>query len=264
MIKDYHLHPMIMMTPPENFDAFVKAECASGVGEICITDHMPFARFEGKIDRIPMGRVTEYCDRVQMLREKYSGTISIKCGIEIDFHPTFCPIIEQILKEGEGRFDFILGSTHLGATIPSAYTDYPTPNAFAEASLRNTLAAAKSGYFTAISHLDQFRNRFIGDIFPPEAAPYCYQRHMDIICDILDAVEKENLYLEINPHLVCQTQKTEDTYPEPAIVKFALEKNLRFSYGSDAHSPQEAAFRLSELRNHPIYGKAIAKWEGEA
>ena len=43
----------------------------------------------------------------------------------------------------------------------------------------------------------------------------------------------------------------------------ALEKGVRFSFGSDAHVAEDVGGMLPYLRSHEIYKQALATWEEE-
>ena len=262
MIKDYHMHPALLCTSEERFDAFVEQACRAGLEEICITDHMPLL-CSTSADRIPHGQVAAYCRAVRALAEKYRGRISIRVGIEIDFHPSVRGEIERVLREGD--FDYVLGSSHLHVIDGGeAVRRCAGRNAFASESIRNTEAAAASGYFDAIAHFDMFRWVFLKpDRYPLADDGYCEERHLEEIDRALDAVRAAGLRLEINPHLTGAAGTLEATYPSLPILRMALEKGLRFSFGSDAHRPAQVGERLAELRAHPLYGRAIAAWESE-
>ncbi len=108
MRKDYHMHPQIIRGQ-EHFDAFAATAIARGVDEVCVTDHMPLLGIGG--DRIPAGCVGEYCDAVRGAARRYEGRLSVRLGIEIDYHPDHMDEIRSLLKET--RFDFVVGSVHL-------------------------------------------------------------------------------------------------------------------------------------------------------
>ena len=82
-----------MLQTPERFDAFAQQAIARGIGEICISDHMPLSISCAK-DRIPRGEVSAYCRRVREFAHRYEGSLSIRCGIEIDYHPSILGKIE--------------------------------------------------------------------------------------------------------------------------------------------------------------------------
>ena len=134
MRKDYHMHPTVLKKP-ERFPLFVQKALEMGVGEICVTDHMPLSISHAK-DRLERGTVREYCARVRELAEEYRDKIKIKCGIEIDYHPSVIGEIEQVL--GEGDFDVILGSSHIHIFEKENCARY-TYNDFAKMALENSV-----------------------------------------------------------------------------------------------------------------------------
>ena len=263
MRKDYHTHPQILQKP-EMFDRFVRVALENGIEELCITDHMPLLG-DDAADRIYHGKVAEYCRRVRQLQKAYSGVISIKCGIEIDYHPTTLEEVDAVLKDGE--FDFILGSSHLHAMSKiHIFREAKTHNGYAKAMFENTLAAAQSGLFHAISHIDMYRWIFTNpeDRFPLEPDGFSESLHAERICQILDTIKANNMRLEINPHLALGKKNPEYMYPSVAIVQMALDRGVRFSFGSDAHIPEDIGGMLPYLREHPVYAQALATWEGDS
>lgn len=261
MIKDYHMHPVVVQAP-ERFAAFARKAIDEGIGEICITDHMPLSTSNAG-DRIPAGRVKEYCAAVRRLAGEWEGRLSIKLGIEVDYHPDFTGEIEAVLKAGD--FDFVIGASHLHVGQCDIFNTVATHNEFANAIFENTIQCARSGYFDAIAHVDFYRWIFtLPARFPLRDDGYAYEKHLPMLTKTLDAMRDEGLRLEINPHLAVIEGRLESTYPESPIVRMALDKGLRFSYGSDAHHAEHVGAKLKELRAHPVYGQAIRQWEGEA
>jgi len=259
MRKDYHMHPRVI-EGYERVEKFIETAINNNFDEICITDHMPLS-ISSAADRIAKGKVSEYYKKVRDLSEIYKDKISIKCGIEIDYHPSVIGEIEEVLSQGE--FDFVLGSTHMQLFAPHLFDGNHKYTEFADLAWENTLLAAKSGYFTTISHLDMFRWAFtIPERFPLVNDGYTEDYHRDIIEEILDVIEDKNLYLEINPHLAWKNEKNfELVYPHPDIVKSALNRNIKFSYGSDAHVASQVGKMYDMLKEHPIYSKALDIWE---
>lgn len=261
MIKDYHMHPQVVNIP-EQFHEFAKTALENGVEEICITDHMPLLN-NYQADRIPHGNIEKYCERVQELKVQYKGKLSIKCGIEIDYHPSVIDEIEAVLKAG--NFDFVLGSSHLHvlATV-NVFEAAKTHNNYAKAMFENTISAAKSGYFNAIAHLDMYRWIFATPSrFPLIDDGYSVELHEELIDKTLDTIKANNLRLEINPHFAVSSKNPENIYPNVSIVKSALDKGIKFSYGSDAHVSEDVGVMLNYIRNHEVYGKALKTWEEE-
>ena len=258
MRKDYHMHPTVLATP-ERFELFVKQALERNVGEICVTEHMPLS-ISKAVDRLPAGSIGAYCARVRELAKQYEGIIKIKCGIEIDYHPSVVDEIEAVLSAGD--FDYVLASSHMHVFIK----DYPnhTFNEFATASIENSLKAVETGWFSAVAHFDMYRFPFVNPKrFPLVDDGYTPDIHEKEIKAVLDAVVKKGMYLEINPHLAEGQHDLFYTYPEDRIMEWAYEKDVRFSYGSDAHSPQSVGILLDELEAHPVYRRALQAWEQE-
>ena len=255
--KDYHIHPTVLKTP-ERFALFVQEARKKGIGEICVTDHMPLSRSHAK-DRLERGTVREYCARVRELAAEYQGEITIKCGIEIDYHQSVLGEIGEVL--GEGNFDFILGSSHIHIFEKENCARY-TYNDFAALALENSIRAAESGCFHAISHPDMFRFAFERpDRFPLIVEEYTPERHQALWKALFDAVNKKEMYLEINPHLAEEKQDLFYMYPQDTVTEWALSAGVKFSYGSDAHKPEAVGAFLDELEAHPVYGRALTAWK---
>lgn len=261
MVKDYHIHPQIIKQP-ERFKEFAKKAIENGVEEICVTDHMPLIG-NGAADRIPRGKVAEYCYKVREIAEEYKGRLSVKCGIEIDYHPTIHSEIEAVLKAG--NFDFVLGSSHLHAIGQlNIFGITKTYNGYAKAMFENTILAAKSGYFNAIPHIDMHRWIFTNPSrFPLVDDNYSEEKHKELIEETLEAIRDNGLRLEINPHFAVGSNNFDNIYPNIPIVKMALDKGIKFSYGSDAHTPEDVGVMLEHIRNHEVYGEALKTWEDE-
>ena len=258
MRKDYHMHPTVVSSP-EKVDSFIKSALSKGIQEVCFTDHMPLSVSKAS-DRIPNGMVGGYYRKVREIAKRYESQIRIKCGIEIDFHNSVMPEIERVLEEGD--FDFILASSHMHV-FEKEYSKY-TFNDFASMAIENSIKAAETGWFSAIAHLDMYRFLFEKTVrFPLINDGYDVFRHKALITELLDAIVNKKMYLEINPHLAESKQDIVYAYPEKTIVEWALKKNVRFSYGSDAHVADSVGAFLDELEMHPVYGNALKKWENE-
>ena len=259
MRKDYHMHPRVI-EGDERFERFAAEAVKKGITEVCITDHMPLS-ISSASDRIPKGRVGEYCRRVRELSERYNGIIDIKCGIEIDYHPSVIGEIEEVLSEG--KFDYVLGSSHMHLFIKD-FENYSF-NGFAETALENAVRAAETGWFSTISHPDMYRFAYSNrERFPFYGEPYDVLKHEALIKELIGRVAEKKMRMEINPHLAEHFKgDLFYTYPQAEILRWATEKGVKFTYGSDAHKAESVGALLSELEAHPLYGKAIKEWEEE-
>ena len=257
MIKDYHCHP-ILTQHPERMQEFVDTALKNGIEEICITDHMPLSFIPDGTDRIPHGKVPEYAKRLRETKEKYAGVISIKGGIEIDYHPSVTDEIEAVLDVG--GFDYIIGSTHLHVFVK----DLPnhTFNDYAALCLENEIRAIETGWFHVVPHMEMYRFFFAyPHRFPLVDDGFSLLRHEDLVKEVLRKAKERNMYIEINPNLARQMNDLGFAYPQAKIMEWAYETGNRFCYGSDAHYGEHIGIFLPEFRKSSVYGKAIAEWE---
>ena len=250
---DYHMHPQLLTRPGDWADRFVQKAISEGIEEICFTDHMPLSMSDQK-DRIPRGSVSEYCAKAAEYADKYKDEIRIKIGIEIDYHPDYIDEIEAVLRSG--KFDYVLGSSHLQLPGYGLRLSDMAGDEFVGAMLKNILGSVRSGYFDAVAHMDFYRWILANEErFPMRTRDYDYAKHRDIIEEILDEIKKRDMILEINTHRMASIGGVENTYPCRETLELSLLKGVKYRFGSDAHVPQDVGFGWDELKQDPFYGK---------
>ncbi len=245
MIKrDGHMHPNIMKKPHQG-DEFILRAIELDFSEIVFTDHMPFTVTGDEHDRIPFGMVGEYCEAVSNFAEKYRDKICIKTGIEIDFHPDCLDEITEVLASG--KFDVILGSSHLNIAGFGVPFGKITRTDYAALVLENYLRAAESGLFHVMTHLDVYRWVFSEAMYPTIDDGFDVSVHEDILRHIFSAMEKRGIALEINAAPLYKKYDDLGAYPEKKILAVAEDYDLRLVYGSDAHSADKIGFEYDAL-----------------
>ena len=254
MKKDFHIHAKVLCGG--DVDAFISTAVEKGFEQICITDHMPLS-ISNAADRIPKGKVKEYCAAVREISKRYEDKIDIKCGIEIDYHPSVLSEIETVL--GDGDFDYILASSHMHL-FTDDFKKY-TFNDFAKRALENALLAVNTGWFNTLAHLDMYRFPMVNpDRFPLIPDDYSPDKHMDLIKELLFKIKDKNMCVEVNPHLAKVKNNFALMYPQKEIVQLALATDVQFAYGSDAHLPHSVGDLFDELMQDSVYGRALANW----
>lgn len=249
ILCDLHMHPQIIKDDTL-FDEFVSQAKKRGISKICITDHMPLLCSSAS-DRIPHGKVTEYCKKAYKLKEEYKDIIDVIVGIEIDWHPSVENEVKAVLDEGQ--FERVIGSSHLHA-IKNAdiFNKVKTRTEYAKAMMENTTSLANSGYFDAVAHIDMYKWVFtLPDRFPLIDDGFKEENIKEDIEKTLNAIKQNGLELEINPHF------KKELYPSPYITKRALELGIKFYFGSDAHKPQDVGDKLDCILNTEPYRRAL-------
>lgn len=247
MKKDYHLHPNIINNPSQA-EEFIAQAIRLGFEEICFTDHMPFSITHHEFDRIPDGSVGEYCKRVKELAQLHKNEITIKTGIEIDYHPYYEQEIKSVLAQGE--FDYVLGSSHLN--IAGYRIDFKNTlrTEFARMVLANYLCAAKSGLFHTVSHLDVYRWVFSEQqAYPLIEDDFKVSSCSDILEELFSVLEKNNICLELNAAPLYKKFDHCGFYPQKEILDIAKKYNIKYRYGSDAHTPDKVGFGYDLIKS---------------
>ena len=249
ILHDYHTHPQIIKDDTR-FDEFVKRAVECGIKEICITDHMPLLCSSAS-DRIPHGKVADFCKKARKLAKQYKDVITVRVGIEVDWHPSVESEVKAVLCEG--KFDWVIGSSHLHA-IKNAdiFNKVKTRTEYARAMMQNTVSLANSGYFDAVAHIDMYKWVFEHpDRFPLEDDGFSEQNIVDDINKALLSIKQNRMRLEINPHFA------KSIYPSEYITRRALDMGLDFYYGSDAHRPEDVGSKLDFILTTEPYRSAL-------
>lgn len=234
MLKaDCHSHPDLMKRP-WRAEEYIARAIFLGFDLLAFTDHMSFSLTGDEEYRIPFGKVGEYCTEVEKLKRCYEGKIRLLTGIEIDYHPEYEYEIREVLSCG--KFDIVLGSSHLnikgyGIPFPSM-----TFKEYATTVLENYLKAAESGFFDMLTHLDIYRLAFSDrETFLMIDDGYEADYFTDVLRAIFSVMEKKNIILEVNAAPLYKKFDGRGPYPEMKILTVSEDYNIRRRYGSDAH-----------------------------
>lgn len=235
---DSHLHTHLSHDSNVPLDVYPALAVERGIAEIAITDHLDFD------PRSPSSGVppAERERLVRELAERWADRVAIRYGAEITYERRFEAEIRAHLRRH--RYDFTIGSVHVGPDSPyrpGRVARFVAGRGLAEI-LRpyfdEVLAAARSGLFDTLGHLD-FVKRYLVPHVPPAtiaAAP-------ELVEPILRALVESGTGLEVNASGLRQAAR--EPYPHPAVVaRYRELGGRRVSLGSDAHRAEHFAFGL--------------------
>ncbi len=192
------------------------------------------------------------------LAKRYENVISIRLGIEVDYHPSALDEIGAVLDAGD--YDFVLVSSHMHVFLKD-FEKY-TFNDLAAMVLENSIRAAEDGRFSAISHPDMYRWVFgLRERYPLIDDGYAPEKQAELWRRLFDSILKKNMYLELNPRLAESKGNLSYVYPQHTVAERAFARGVHFTYGSDTHKPESVGALLDEPEAHMIYGAALRKWE---
>jgi histidinol-phosphatase (PHP family) len=238
---DTHMHTAFSHDSNVLLELYAAQAAQLGVREIAITDHVDF------MPGSPGYRYFDYDVRrkvIQETAERWAGKVAIRHGVELTYETRYEDEIGEYLRLHS--FDYSIGSVHAvsdspysrqniatfvsGKTVAEAVAPY-----FAEVE-----AAARSGMFDTIGHLDQCK-RWLQPWFSPAdfaTIPASYE-------PLLVALVESGTALEVNASGLRYPEK--ETYPGAWVVaRFRELGGERVTVGSDAHLPASFAFGLEE------------------
>jgi len=238
---DAHLHTDRSSDSDVPIDAYAAQAVERGVAEIAITDHIDFD--PGLPNFAPDAAARERT--VREAAERWAGRgVAIRFGIEVTYESAREAEIRDHLATQ--AYDFAIGSVHVGPDSPyhgsrvRSWTAGRSLGDIVAPYFEEVAAAARSGLFDAIGHLDFVKRYLVPCVMPADlaAAPELY-------VPVLRALVESGTALEVNTSGL--RQGPAETYPSPAIV--ALFRSLggeRVTAGSDAHRREAFAFGLEE------------------
>lgn len=236
---DGHTHPNLLKTASGGVD-FANAAVRLGFDEIVFTDHMPFSVTGDEHDRIPFGCVGDYCRAVRSLRDRFADKIKISVGIEIDFHPSCVDEIRDVLSAGS--FDRVLGSSHLNIAGFGIPFEKLTRTEFASIVIENYIAAAESGFFDVITHLDIYRLLFTDSAFPMTDDGFRVRSVEMLLRRLFTLLERRHTALEVNAAPLYKCFDKLGPYPTREILAIAEDYKFPIVYGSDAHFSDKVGY----------------------
>ncbi len=237
---DSHVHTNLSPDADVPIDVHARLAVERGIRELAITDHVDFD------PRAPAYAFVTFADRERQVRraaERWADRgVAIRFGVEISYESRCEDEIRDWLRRHP--HDFVIGSVHISADSP--YKADAVAGWVAGRSLPEIVApyfgeveaAARSGMFDSIGHLDFVKRYLVPHVMPADlaAAPELYEPMLAALVDTGTA-------LEINASGLRQLAR--ETYPSPAIVRRYHELGGRnVTIGSDAHRTEWFAYGL--------------------
>jgi histidinol-phosphatase (PHP family) len=222
LFSDYHCHPQGHRVHPFSqtlLQPWIDSARERGLTDIAFTDH---DRYHAGID----------FDEIEKLRVA-NPDVKIRAGLELDNDPETSAAGRSWVEKNRDQLDFVLGSVHYldrpdqmfdsvptgaeqfaGRDIDGIYADY----------FRRIREIAATGLIDCLSHLDLIK---IHGHRPN--APIA-----DLISETLDLIAARGLAIELST--AGWRKPVNELYPSDEIIRLAIEKGVRFTTASDAHS----------------------------
>jgi histidinol-phosphatase (PHP family) len=237
---DAHVHTNLSPDSDVPIDVYAALAVELGIAEFAVTDHVDFD------SRDPAYDYSTFADRERIVRgaaERWAAKgLEIRFGAELTYNTAWDGDLRDHLARH--RYDFTIGSVHdwpdspyVASRIRTWVTGRPLDEVV-EPYLAQVTAAARTGLFDTIGHLDVVKRYLF-----PEVLPAAFEARLDLFDPTLQALIASGTALEVNTSGL--HHPVVETYPSKAIVdRFRGLGGLRLTAGSDAHRPEWFAYRL--------------------
>lgn len=241
VMPDYHVHTSFSPDSKMEPEEAIRAAIASGVTEICFTEHMDLGHHMELYDRAPDFEGMERT--IAQLRTKYPGII-IRKGIEVGYISDTAKQTAEVLSEQ--NFDFVLLSTHcvdgLDCGLPESKRGRDKLTAY-QRYLESVYASVTDdrllGYYDCVSHIG-----YIAKGLHYEDNAFPYQLFPDLFDKILHEIIKRGKGIEVNTSGI---DRGGHVLPHPSIIRRYRELGGRIiTIGSDAHKPEKVGAYTKE------------------
>lgn len=174
-----------------------------------------------------------------ILRAKDAG-LPVQLGLEVDFFPDTIDAVLEFLEPYP--FDVLLGSVHwiggwwFDRRHSSAEWERRGIRRVYEQYFRLETQLAVSGVVDVVAHPD--RIKFLGHRLP--------EPPLDLYRELVAAAVAGGVAVELSSAGL--RHPVEEVYPAPALLEMCQAAGLDITFASDAHRPEQAAWRFDDLR----------------
>jgi histidinol-phosphatase (PHP family) len=250
MLIDYHIHTPLCNHASGTPMQYIEAAIKKGIKEIGFAEHSPWM-IQGSSKMAPSYDELEwYFSDVAELQEMFNdkGEITVRLGIEMDYHPSMLESIEKFAARDD--LDFIIGSIHylghwtfdvfdhgrLFATlgVRGAYEDY----------FNKTINLIETGLFDVVGHIDFIKSE---GTRPKEG-------YRDLMERVAEALAKSNMVVELNT--AGFDRPAQEPYPDLEFLTVLKQHGVPVTLSSDAHQPEhlgryfDEAFRMLKFAGY--------------
>jgi histidinol-phosphatase (PHP family) len=264
---DYHVHihphrdvpgaPEPGTFPADYIDRYVEVALSRGANEVAFVEHLyrcvesqaalgqwwkkdPNPHLVAEMDEIMARELDMSLDAyVDAILAAKSRGLPVKLGLEVDFEPGTERRVQELIAPYP--WDFLVGSVHwIGAwwflrpSGPAEYERRGVRRAFEEY-FELTTALAETGMVDSLGHVDVIK---VAGLVPDGSLRYLWE-------PVVEATAGTGMAIEISSQGLLRTVK--EIYPAPAFLDLFSAAGVPITLGSDAHTPDEAAFGYAEI-----------------
>ena len=240
ILSDYHIHTYLCRHAEGEPEEYLKHAHKIGLRTIGFSDHCPLPAGFDIESRMHISQFNEYIDIINALKNNSLG-IEILLGMEVDWVPGRMDEVFTVL--GNIDYDYLIGSVHHTDELPFDHPDYmelwdteeKIQNIW-DKYIDRIIDMVFCGKFDIIGHLD-LPKKF--NLYPKNQN-YFIKRMESLF---VKAAEHD-VAIELNTAGLRKPVK--EIYPSLKLLKSAKTHNVKITFGSDAHIPEEVGANFAE------------------
>ncbi len=238
-VPDYHMHTPRCNHAIGRVRDYAAAALALGLAEIGMSDHCPMPDGYDAAWRMRRDELQSYLAEVEAVRTHHAGRLSVRIGLEADFHPGTEDFVRALIDTY--AWDYIIGSVHYigdwgfdNEDAIGRWREWDIEDAYC-AYYELVAESAASGMFDIIGHPDLIKK--FGHRPPPDSARVQAAEEA-----MLQSVRAAGCVLEISSAGL--RKPVREVYPHGRIIAKAARLGIPFSFGSDAHAPGQVGHAM--------------------
>ncbi|MBX3062274.1 MAG: histidinol-phosphatase [Anaerolineae bacterium] len=239
---DYHTHNSRCGHAQGQIEDYIKSALNKGLTEIGISDHAPAYWLDGN-DPLPTicmakDELEGYVEEVLRLKEKYTGQIAVKLGVEADYIEGMEETYAQILNTYP--FDYVIGSVHHVSSENvferRRWQSRVDPLTVYQEYYRLVAKSAHSGLFNIVAHASAIL------AYAPQPFPAALA---DLQEDAVEQIKGADIAFEVNTSGFRKMHS--DPFPNETMVERIVEAGFPVTFSSDCHRPDEVAYARDKI-----------------
>lgn len=255
---DYHTHNLLCRHADGQPLDYARQAPLAGCPAVAATDHCPTDDGFGTGHRMALDQFPAYLAAVEEARA--AGPVTVLLGVEADYYPGCERFLAPWLEQHP--FDLVLGSVHFldywaANPVERSLSDGGDPRWIWEQYFARIGALADTGLYDIVAHLD-LPKKFGNPIDPALLR--------ELALPALDRIARAGMAIEINTSGLVQPPRA--CYPSPDLLRWARERGIGLTFGSDAHAPQRvgadfdhalALARAAGFTHHRVFARRAAR-----
>ncbi len=243
-LPDFHIHTTYSPDSKMDPEEAILAAMASGVTNLCFTEHMDLGHHMKMYDCIPDFAGMD--ETISRLREKYPE-IRIGKGIEAGYIPETAEQTAEVLSEQ--NFDYVLLSTHCVAGLDCGLPEskrgqdkFTAYRRYLETVYESVTDDRLTAYYDCVGHIG-----YIAKGLHYEDNTFLYEMFPELFDKILNEIIKRGKGIEVNTSGI---DRGGHMLPHPSIIRRYRELGGRIiTIGSDAHKSQNVGGHINDAVN---------------